>query len=288
MTIALFSAAFLQGLLGSWHCPGMCGPIAQVLYSGGGRSLPINLVYNFGRTLSYFSVGLLLGLTGGLLNTVLLSRAAAILGGVLIALFGCAYLFSGSLSSRFALPEAFVRRLGSFLRDGRGRLPVALVFGMSSGLLPCGLLLPAYALALSTGDALTGATAMVFFSLGTYPAMIAVGGAGAWFWRRMQMPGIRRAFGAFLILFGAVTIVWRVYVPHEHGAHGVHDAPGIHGTHNAAESHNGNYANSYNGHYTPGSQNDAPAHAHESPASNHPAHIPADSHDAHAHPDMQP
>ncbi len=228
MTLALFSAAFLQGLLGSWHCPGMCGPIAHVLHGGGGRTLSVTLLYNFGRTVSYFAVGLALGLAGGALNTFFLSQFAAVLGGVLIVLFGFTYLFASGPGALVAMPEFAVRGLGTLLKNGAGRLSVAFVFGTLSGLLPCGLLYPAYALALGSGQPLLGATAMVFFSLGTYPAMLAVGTGSAWFWKHLRTPVIRRGFGLLMIVFGLGTIFVRVYMPHDHGGHGAHSDHELH------------------------------------------------------------
>lgn len=240
MSVALFSAAFVQGFAGSWHCPGMCGPIVHVLASGGGRTWWVTLFYNFGRSVSYFSVGLLLGLTGGLLNTIFLSSFAAVIGGVLIIVFGAMYLFAGGPGALVRLPGFVVRGLGRLLKSeteaGAGRrIMVALSFGMVSGLLPCGMLMPAYALALGSGDPLAGAVAMVFFSLGTYPAMLATGAGSSFFWKQLQAPELRRVFGVAMIVFGIATIYMRVYVPHDHGAHGGshHEARGSHHEHNA-------------------------------------------------------
>jgi sulfite exporter TauE/SafE len=243
MTFALFSAAFVQGFAGSWHCPGMCGPIAHVLASGGGRTWWVTLFYNFGRSVSYFSVGLLLGLTGGLLNTIFLSSFAAVVGGLLIIVFGTMYLFAGGPGALVRLPDFVVRGLGRLLRSESGaadrRRPlVALSFGMVSGLLPCGMLMPAYALALGSGDALAGAVAMVFFSLGTYPAMLATGAGSSFFWKQLNSPELRRVFGVAMIVLGIATIYMRVYVPHDHGAHGAHhESHGSHMQHGVADEH---------------------------------------------------
>src|SRR6478736_5164625 len=63
----LIFAAFMMGLLGSFHCVGMCGPLAL--------ALPINndrasarfsgvLLYNTGRILTYSVFGLIFGVIG--------------------------------------------------------------------------------------------------------------------------------------------------------------------------------------------------------------------------------
>ena len=63
----MLASAFILGLLGSFHCVGMCGPIALTLplpqqnwiykTSGG-------VLYNLGRTITYTIMGLLFGLFG--------------------------------------------------------------------------------------------------------------------------------------------------------------------------------------------------------------------------------
>ena len=59
--------ALVLGLAGSFHCIGMCGPIAFVLPIN--RSSKTSLfyqifLYHFGRLLSYSMIGLLFGFIG--------------------------------------------------------------------------------------------------------------------------------------------------------------------------------------------------------------------------------
>ena len=63
----MFLSAIIFGLLGSFHCIGMCGPIAFMLPVD--RNKPVKkffqiLSYHFGRLLTYSLIGLLLGLLG--------------------------------------------------------------------------------------------------------------------------------------------------------------------------------------------------------------------------------
>ncbi len=63
----LVIAAISLGLLGSFHCIGMCGPIALALpvhqYSSLKKYLGIFL-YNLGRVITYTFLGVLFGLLG--------------------------------------------------------------------------------------------------------------------------------------------------------------------------------------------------------------------------------
>ena len=65
--MALLISAFVLGLLGSFHCAGMCGPIAIALPLHG-NTLPQKiyggLLYNLGRTLTYGLMGAVFGLLG--------------------------------------------------------------------------------------------------------------------------------------------------------------------------------------------------------------------------------
>jgi sulfite exporter TauE/SafE len=60
-------SALLLGLMGSFHCAGMCGPIAIALPLHGNR-LPQKIyggvLYNLGRTLTYGVMGAVFGLLG--------------------------------------------------------------------------------------------------------------------------------------------------------------------------------------------------------------------------------
>jgi sulfite exporter TauE/SafE len=85
--------------------------------------------------------------------------------------------------------------------------------GFLWGMLPCGLVYAAVALAASSGSAAAGAVVMAAFWLGTLPALLAAGamaGRLANFKRRL---GIRRAFGV-LVLVAAISAL---VLPLDHG-----------------------------------------------------------------------
>ena len=66
MTAALL-IGFTIGFVGSWHCVGMCGPLAMALPYRTSRPevrLMKSLLYTLGRTSTYILVGLLLALVG--------------------------------------------------------------------------------------------------------------------------------------------------------------------------------------------------------------------------------
>ncbi|MCX8000732.1 MAG: sulfite exporter TauE/SafE family protein, partial [Leptospiraceae bacterium] len=73
MNSSILIAAFLNGLLGSIHCLGMCGPISMLVQTKSENYIKTNFLYNIGRTFSYTFVGSLLGSFGWGLNRFFLA-----------------------------------------------------------------------------------------------------------------------------------------------------------------------------------------------------------------------
>ncbi len=203
MIAAIFAGAFVQGLTGSLHCPGMCGPFAHALGQSGRAG--VQLTYNILRSVSYAAVGFLLGISGGVLNQVFASGIAAIVGGVLLVLLGVGLIFP-RFSFHLRMPEPFIRWIGNVMRSSKSAYSAAAVLGSVSGFMPCGVLWPAYALALGTGVPWVGSAVMVFFSFGTYPAMLAMGFSGGLWRTKLARPAYRTAFALLMIALGIYTI----------------------------------------------------------------------------------
>lgn len=182
---ALAGALFLAGLAGGFlHCAAMCGPfvMAQSLARMGAG--PVRLAsaalvpYHLGRFVSYAALGAALGGLGG---------ALASLPG-LRPVIPIALAIAGSLFAAQALGKAFGLR-GGFLAEWLGRAVRPLLqtpgpargfaLGVALGFLPCGFLYAALAAAAGSGNAANGALAMAGFVLGTVPALLVVGFAGA-------------------------------------------------------------------------------------------------------------
>lgn len=205
--------AFLAlGLLGSAaHCVGMCAPFVMLVsrrYAAPtGRHAPIaaQLWYSGGRLVTYAALGAVAGALGGLVEVagtlVGLNRAAAIVAGTVLVASALANL----LPEAPALPGRswFSRATALLYRRVPGH-PLSL--GIVLGLLPCGLLYSALVAAMTTGGALSGATAMAAFALGTIPALLGVSLA-----ERLLLKGrgaLNVAAQVFLLAMGA-WYVWR-------------------------------------------------------------------------------
>jgi uncharacterized protein len=171
--------ALTLGLLGSFHCVGMCGPIAlalpvsngSLLYKSTGR-----FIYNAGRILTYSTIGFAFGLAGKGLAIAGLQQAMSIILGSAILI---SVIFGYSIMNRLD-PTSFIYKSVGKLKSILGKLinrksfSSLFTLGLLNGLLPCGLVYMALTAALATGDAFKGASFMFFFGLGTMPLMFAV------------------------------------------------------------------------------------------------------------------
>lgn len=205
--------AFLLGLLGSFHCVGMCGPIAMALPLSRGQKWQIvqsSLVYNLGRVVTYGLIGLIFGMIGLGVELAGGQKVFSVILGVFLLIFAL-------LPQRM---EAFILRLpGLNLLFSQVKQQISSLFkqtslganlliGMLNGLLPCGLVYLAIAGAMTTGHMLDGALFMASFGLGTLPMMLSVTLLGQFlrpnyrqFFRRMA-PVIMAVFALLLISRG--------------------------------------------------------------------------------------
>ena len=187
-------AGFLFGVLGSFHCVGMCGPIALALPGGRGPGWSFvagRLLYNGGRLLTYAGLGALAGLFGKSLQLAGLQQTLSLVSGVLILLLVVA---PATLSGRFRQVSGLEKLLSHlkrsmarlFSRQGTWTLGA---IGMLNGLLPCGFVYLALAGALSMPTVGGAMGYMALFGLGTFPLMFLLSLSG-----KLVRPRLRHFF----------------------------------------------------------------------------------------------
>lgn len=176
-------AGFLFGLLGSFHCVGMCGPIAMALPfvgSSGWRYYVGRLLYNGGRIVTYASLGALAGAFGQSLEMAGLQQTVSIVSGVLILLLlVLPAAFKGKASSMMGTDKVMVwvrKKLGYYFQ--KNSLGALFMVGMLNGLLPCGFVYIALAGAISAPGIGGAMLYMALFGLGTFPLMYIVSLSG--------------------------------------------------------------------------------------------------------------
>lgn len=209
----MFLTAFAIGALGSFHCIGMCGPIALSVPMGGKSGLAgilRGLAYNLGRVTTYAILGLIVGFLGEQLMFGGFQQGLSIAVGVLILAFILLpKAFTKKLDPTSKFAQLFIKLKSSFqgLFKSKSSLgPLAL--GLINGLLPCGLVYVGLAGALALSNPIDSALFMAAFGLGTVPMMITVILAGDLIslqWRtkvRKLMPVMFAIMGALFILRG--------------------------------------------------------------------------------------
>jgi hypothetical protein len=216
---AIVLPVLASSLLGSVHCAAMCGGFV-CLYAGDTRGWKGHVAYNGGRLVSYLVAGAIAGTVGASVNRagafVGLSRAAAIVGGGLLVLWG-ASLALRALGVRWFSPRDVSlpqRLLGPLLQRTRGRSATirAGAIGLLSTLLPCGWLYAFVVTAGGTGRITSALLVMTAFWAGTLPAMLTVG-AGL---QRLTGPLRTRLpllTAAAVMVIGALTMAGRLAAP---------------------------------------------------------------------------
>ncbi len=171
-------AAISLGFLGSFHCVGMCGPIALAIpikNNSFGYRLLGSIVYNWGRIVTYFIMGLLFGLIGQTFAIAGFQNVLSLVLGVLILVV----LFLPGIIPKAKQPRFIASFLATLKTNIRRQFGIntnssLFLIGLLNGLLPCGLVYMGIAGSLATGDVLKGSLFMATFGLGTLPAMILV------------------------------------------------------------------------------------------------------------------
>lgn len=205
--------AFTIGLLGSFHCVGMCGPIALALPGSRdtlGSQLVQKTLYNSGRILTYTLFGAILGFAGRGISLVGFQRPLSILLGISIIL---AIIIPKKYSAEIQrLPgiKVFFSRLRKTLRSLlRNNSKTSLLgIGILNGFLPCGFVYVGLAGSLTTGSVFNGMAYMALFGVGTFPVMMAMSMAPGFISLKTRsrinrlVPFLGILLGIFLIIRG--------------------------------------------------------------------------------------
>lgn len=204
-------SAFILGILGSFHCIGMCGPIAFMLpVSRKNKMIKFFQIflYHFGRLFSYSIIGLAFGLIGKSLNIFGIQQQLSIGIGVLMILV---ILLPSKKLQKFNFSSPLYRIIGK-VKSSLGaalkkRTPdTFFTIGFLNGFLPCGLVYMAVLGAVASGSTVSGSLYMLLFGLGTIPLMTT-----AVFFSSLLSGGIRykiqRLIPTFVFLIGLLFIL---------------------------------------------------------------------------------
>ncbi len=184
--------ALILGLVSSFHCVGMCGPIAFLLPIDRNNIIKGTfqvISYHLGRIFAYTLIGIIIGLLGKGFNLLGIQQYISILIGVAMLLVLLLPYTAKKLKFNIAwyhrLLQKIKSRIGLNLKNKT--LDTFLSLGFLNGFLPCGMVYIAAFTALTLGSVWQGSLYMMIFGIGTIPLMTAV-----IFLRKLLSPIIKR------------------------------------------------------------------------------------------------
>lgn len=208
----LFSAFFF-GLISSFHCVGMCGPIAMMLpvdRSNEAKKVIQIMLYHLGRLTAYGSLGLAFGLLGKGFYLAGMQQQLSILVGIFMILI---VIIPEKIFMKYNFSKP-VYRIISNVKSSLGKQfkkksnSALFTIGLLNGFLPCGLVYAALFGALAMQNMSLGVLYMVLYGLGTIPmlsvAVYASGFLSSNFRNKLQkvIPVVTVIIGGLFILRG--------------------------------------------------------------------------------------
>jgi sulfite exporter TauE/SafE len=171
---------FFMGLLGSVHCIGMCGPLVMALpYS---HLMPVQkliatVLYHLGKIITYGILGIVVGVFGKQIPFYNVQQHFSILIGILMLVY-VVWVFYLHPKRKLGflridwIQKPILSALGKLLNQKK--TGAFLFIGMLNGLLPCGMIYLALSSAWANQSIVQSGLFMVFFGMGTVPALILV------------------------------------------------------------------------------------------------------------------
>jgi len=171
--------AFIFGLISSFHCIGMCGPIALMLpvdRTNQTKKVIQIITYHMGRLSAYAVIGLVFGLLGKGLFLAGIQQKLSILIGVLMIVV---ILMPNRLLAQYNYSKPvfkFISKIKSSLGKQFKNKSFKSLFtiGLLNGFLPCGMVYVALFGAIAMQSESFGVLYMILFGLGTVPMMSSV------------------------------------------------------------------------------------------------------------------
>lgn len=171
--LASISAGFVFGLVGSMHCIGMCGPLIMAIpfqrIQSNSQKAMAYILYGSGKTLAYMCLGLLVGMIGSKAQQLHAQRYVSIIAGSLLLLSILIPLLFKNKQLKPAIIVKFTtwvnQRIANQFRDHR--LHSFGIIGFLNGLLPCGMVYAAIAVAVVAGSVAQSMAFMLFFGIAT-------------------------------------------------------------------------------------------------------------------------
>lgn len=242
MSAAALLSVFLIALLGGVHCLAMCSGIALAAERGTVAVRVVSrrrlwfeqVVMHAGRLTTYALLGAIMGAMGATFwrqQWLPIQRGLFAFASVLLLAYGILLLVrSAGDAWRSVWLERLLGRVAGGLSRGAATLGGTLqrqppflrryITGMAWGLVPCGMVYGALAVALLAGNAASGAVVMLAFGAGTLPNLLMMSGFAGWLRGLSRRRWVRGAAGIAIAGFGIWGLVHAIWLPEMLNAHG--------------------------------------------------------------------
>ena len=172
-------SAFIFGLISSFHCVGMCGPIAMMLpvdRNNEAKKVTQIITYHIGKLTAYGILGLIFGLLGRSFYLAGMQQQLSIIVGILMIMVAvipervfAKYNFSKPI---YRIITKVKSSLGQQFKNKSYKS--LFTIGLLNGFLPCGMVYVAIFGAIAMQSVSLGVLYMLLFGIGTIPMLTAV------------------------------------------------------------------------------------------------------------------
>ena len=172
-------SAFIFGLISSFHCVGMCGPIAMMLpvdRNNEAKKITQIITYHIGKLTAYGILGLIFGLLGRSFYLAGMQQQLSIIVGILMILVA---VIPEKVFAKYNFSKP-VYRVITKVKSSLGQqfknksYKSLFTIGLLNGFLPCGMVYVAIFGAIAMQSVSLGVLYMLLFGIGTIPMLTAV------------------------------------------------------------------------------------------------------------------
>jgi len=168
------------------------------------EKLQPHLMFNVGRLVSYAILGGIIGAIGSKFQISLTFTSILIITVSVMMLFLALQMLGVKAFRKFqfTMPKFITRRIADETKFQGKYMPF--VMGALTFFLPCGFTITAQGLALISGGTIQGALIMLFFALGTLPALLTIGLSAVKFSQKPHLANKFLKVAGVLVLFFAL------------------------------------------------------------------------------------
>jgi len=203
-------AAFFLGLAGSWHCLGMCGPIALMVPGARGKNRFVSgFLYHGGKILAYMLIGAIFGMVPAFIHSFKIQAIITLsVGATMLLMAFTPFLLNQIEKKGYSLFNNWFKLKNKIVNSlKKNRIEYSFYIGFLNGFIPCGMVYFAALGAMSQPSFISGIAFMFLFGLGTIPFMGLFILITGYFKTHFQKFALR--FRTFAFILTGLFMIWK-------------------------------------------------------------------------------